>query len=53
MEKILFIVFGANPTIQAMNFACYLSDVTHSKLTGFFSAQEKDASVADTSAMLT
>ncbi|TWF42296.1 hypothetical protein FHW36_10251 [Chitinophaga polysaccharea] len=36
MEKILLVMCGAAPTKNALNFACYLSDMTRSKLVGFF-----------------
>lgn len=36
MEKILLVVCGATPTLNALNFACYLSGITRSRLTGFF-----------------
>ncbi|SKC97858.1 hypothetical protein SAMN05660461_1026 [Chitinophaga ginsengisegetis] len=36
MEKILLVVCGATPTLSAINFACYLSDITRSRLTGLF-----------------
>lgn len=36
MEKILLVMCGAAPTRNALNFACYLSDITRSRLTGFF-----------------
>lgn len=36
MEKILLVVCGNSPTLNAINFACYLSGITRSRLTGFF-----------------
>lgn len=36
MEKILLVVCGTSPTLNAINFACYLSGITRSRLTGFF-----------------
>lgn len=36
MEKILLVMCGTAPTKNALNFACYLSDMTRSRLTGFF-----------------
>ncbi|MBO9729685.1 MAG: universal stress protein [Chitinophaga sp.] len=36
MEKILLVMCGAAPTKNALNFACYLSDITRSRLTGIF-----------------
>lgn len=44
MEKILLVMCGAAPTKNAVNFACYLADMTHSKLTGFFFENEHYAS---------
>lgn len=36
MEKILLVMCGTAPTKNALDFACYLSDMTRSRLTGFF-----------------
>ncbi|NLR60349.1 universal stress protein [Chitinophaga polysaccharea] len=36
MEKILLVMCGGIPTKSALDFACYLSDMTRSRLTGFF-----------------
>lgn len=44
MEKILLVMCGAAPTKNAVNFACYLADMTHSRLTGFFFEKEHYAS---------
>ncbi|HEY9258568.1 universal stress protein [Chitinophaga sp.] len=43
MEKILLVMCGAAPTKNALNFACYLSNMTRSKLTGFFFENENYA----------
>ncbi|MDQ0110218.1 hypothetical protein SAMN05660909_05510 [Chitinophaga terrae (ex Kim and Jung 2007)] len=40
MEKILLVMCGATPTKNALNFACYLSDLTRSRLTGLFFNKE-------------
>jgi len=48
MEKILLVICGTSPSLNAINFACYLSDITRSRLTGFFF--EKNA-YADTPEM--
>lgn len=40
MEKILLVMCGAAPTQSALNFACYLADMTRSRLTGFFFEKE-------------
>ncbi|MET6996754.1 universal stress protein [Chitinophaga defluvii] len=36
MEKIILVILGAAPAPNALNFACYLSDLTRSRLTGLF-----------------
>lgn len=36
MEKILLVMCGGAPTKSALDFACYLSDMTRSRLTGCF-----------------
>lgn len=40
MEKILLVVCGAAPTQTTLNFACYLANMTRSRLTGFFFEKE-------------
>lgn len=47
MEKILLVMCGAAPTKSAVNFACYLADMTRSKLTGFFFEKEQYASAPE------
>lgn len=36
MEKILVIVDPLQPSVKAIDFACYIANLTHSKLTGLF-----------------
>jgi nucleotide-binding universal stress UspA family protein len=36
MEKILLVVFGSAPAANALEFACQLSDISRSKLAGYF-----------------
>ena len=44
MEKILLVMCGAAPTKNALDFACYLADLSRSRLTGFFFEREHYAS---------
>lgn len=41
MEKIILVVFGATPAPNALDFACYLSGMGRSKLTGYFFEDNK------------
>jgi len=41
MEKIILVVFGANLAPNALNFACYLSGMGRSRLTGYFFEDDK------------
>ncbi|MEC5142478.1 universal stress protein [Chitinophaga sp. 212800010-3] len=52
MEKILLMAGGSNPTIHAINFACYLSGITRSKLTGYFFEKELHADKPEMKTML-
>ncbi len=36
MEKIMLLIAGSSPALQATQFATYLAGMTHSKLTGYF-----------------
>ena len=36
MEKIILVVFGTTPAPNALDFACYLSGMARSRLTGYF-----------------
>lgn len=41
MEKIILVVFGATPAPNALNFACFLSGMGRSRLTGYFFEDNK------------
>ncbi|RBL91398.1 hypothetical protein [Chitinophaga flava] len=43
MEKILLVMCGAAPSNSAVDFACYLSDISHSKLVGCFYKDKETA----------
>src|SRR6266496_4454250 len=36
MEKILLAIDAIKPDIKALDFACYMASLTHSKITGIF-----------------